>query len=357
MILGMYDDSETRRPVELSSAGDDEDVTPPMKRARLYDLSIMVNESSSSDTPKESTIRQERQLPSSCSIPDRTTKEAKAMLTYGSARKRTPRCPVKNARVDPRVTELKLMLSPHWGIELTDVWLHATSLDVQERFLVTYKKTRDTAVSLIVMASRSFSVSAATSIRAITIFDKFMAKVLEKVIGGDTRFYVGDEKGRFQGLPKNFCKEVPLACFQMSCKFVEVLSPRLVDVTSLVGEGCSVSSLRSAELFVWELLDHHLDFLTASDVLYKLLDLASRFLRSKFQTYVEANIKIAMCCHEAIFVRPSDIAVGALIYTFKDMGLDEKNLDFIPNFMRTEKSGECEGHIKAFVAAVRNRKK
>ncbi|EKX55277.1 hypothetical protein GUITHDRAFT_131518 [Guillardia theta CCMP2712] len=357
MILGLHEDQQACRPLEVSSAADDEDLMPPLKKARSFDLNIMVEASSLNETPKESCLRKERQLPNTCALPDRAVKEVLNSISYGSARARTPRRPVKKVSIDPRVRELKLMLSPDWGVDKADMLMHALSRDAQQRFLISYKKTRDAAVSLVVMASRRFSVSTATSIRAITIFDKFMSKVLENIVVGDTRFYQSGESGQFEGFPKHFCVEVPLACFQMSCKFVEVLSPRLADVTSLVGEGCSITSLRSAELFVWEVLDHHLDFLTASDVLYKLLDLASRFLRNKFQTYIEANIKIALCCHEAIFLRPSDIAVGALIYTFKDMGLDDKSFDFIPKFMKTAKSEECEGQIKAFVAAVRNRKK
>jgi len=115
-------------------------------------------------------------------------------------------------------------------------------------------RKRDLGLATLVTVSNRFATSTATFVLSVSVFDKFLAKVVKVVHVED-----GEKSPDLGERSEGSATVVPLACFIMACKICETYAPRLVDVA---GDSCLVHELREAENNILERLKWDIAMLT-----------------------------------------------------------------------------------------------
>ncbi len=205
-------------------------------------------------------------------------------------------------------------------------------------------RTRELGVAQIVVLCENFDVSTRTFVLSIAILDAYLTQTSSGLAdNGPT-----EQETSTSSAQHKF--EFAAACFAISCKFVEVFAPRLVDVCSVMSNRCTAEELRSAENDILDVLGFGIPMVTAIDVVHKLLEICTMRQAAQVRAKAETSVKIAYCCRHLRKFNAVEIAVAGLLGACENMDLGEEFLDFVPRFCMTAGARECQEKTKSFIA-------
>jgi hypothetical protein len=205
-------------------------------------------------------------------------------------------------------------------------------------------RTRELGVAQIVLLCENFEVSTRTFVLSIAILDTYLTQTSSGLPdSGPTAQETSTSSAQHKF-------EFAAACFAISCKHVEVFAPRLVDVCSVMSNGCTAEDLRSAENDILDALGFGIPMVTAIDVVHKLLEICTLRQAAQVRAKAETSVKIAYCCRHLRKFNAVDIAVAGLLGACESMDLGEEFLDFVPRFCMTAEARECQEKTKSFIA-------
>jgi hypothetical protein len=214
-------------------------------------------------------------------------------------------------------------------------------------------RTRELGVAQIVLLCENFEVSTRTFVLSIAILDTYLTQtssgLADNGLGlADNGLVPTAQEASASSAEHKF--EYAAACFVIACKHVEVFAPRLVDVCSVMSNGCTAEDLRSAENDILDALGFGIPMVTAIDVVHKLLEICTLRQAAQVRAKAETSVKIAYCCRHLRKFNAVDIAVAGLLCACENMDLGEEFLDFVPRFCMTAGARECHEKTKTFIA-------